>query len=448
MGNIQKFKQWLSEPVDGNVLGLFRWVFGLFMAYEAWVYYSMGLIEQGFFAPKILFKFEGFDWVHLLPQPAMVAVLAIMGVSALLVALGVFFRASCWVLALSYTFIFLQEKSYYNNHIYLFILLSVLLSTTDAHRFLVPFRWKGVRLPTITHLPRWQPFMFQFMVMIVYFYGGLTKLKGDWLFRREPIHTMLDIMPASHWMAPLIKNDAAVYILTYGGLLLDLLAPLLLWYKPIRRWALIPFIGFHLTNSQMFNDIGIFPFVMLGALFLYFETQEMPWFQRLLGKQAQPVGPVVLPVTPQWVRQTLVMFFVLQLLLPFRGFFLPNDMDWTGIGKNFAWRMKVDTRPLEEFEFTVRHPQTGQVFPVHENTYVNPSQLLLLGNDVRAIAAFARFIREEAAQQGVPDGIVNARVVVRYNGRPPQLLVRSDVDLASVSYSPFQKLDWVVPLNN
>lgn len=447
MGNVQKFRQWLSEPVDGNVLGLFRWVFGLFMAYEALVYYQMGLIDQGFFAPKILFKFDGFGWVAPVSQPFMLAVLAVMGVSALLLAFGLFFRWACWVFALSYAFIFFQEKGYYNNHIYMFILVAVLLSATHADRFLAPFREK--REGQAIHVPRWQQFILQAQVMIVYFYGGITKLKGDWLFRREPIATMADLMPPSHWMAPLLKNDFSVYLLTYGGFLLDILAPLLLWYKPVRRWALIPFIGFHLLNSQLFNDIGIFPFVMLSALVLFFETHELPWFRRLLGPAATPAsGSALSVVTREWVRNGLVVFFAFQILFPFRGHFLPNDMDWTGVARNFAWRMKVDTRPVDVFEFTVRDIRTGQVFDVEENTYVNPAQILGMSNDVRSIAAFARLLREEATARGIPNATVHARIVVRYNGRKPQLLVDPDVDLASVTYSPFQKMAWVVPLKD
>ncbi len=45
------------------------------------------------------------------------------------------------------------------------------------------------------------------------------------------------------------------------------------------------------------------------------------------------------------------------------------------------------------------------------------------------------------------NAVVKARIMVRYNGRPPQLFVNPDIDLASVSYSPFEKLDWVIPLN-
>ncbi|MBK9335872.1 MAG: HTTM domain-containing protein [Lewinellaceae bacterium] len=154
-----------------------------------------------------------------------------------------------------------------------------------------------------------------------------------------------------------------------------------------------------------------------------------------------------LSATPDWVKKSLIIFFVLQLLLPFRGFFLPNDMDWTGIGKNFSWRMKVDTRPCDTFEFTVRHPETGQIYPVQVQSFVNPAQILNMTTDARAVAAFARRVREEAARGGVPNAIVNARISVRYNGRPAQLFVKPDVDLASVSYSPFVRLDWVLPLN-
>lgn len=462
MGIIQKFKQWLAEPIDGRVLGLFRLVFGLFMAYEAYVYYRMGLIDQGLLAPKVLFKYDGLGWLHPISKPVMLAALGVMGVSGLLIAAGWFFRWACWLFALSLSFIFFQEKSYYNNHIYLFILLGILLSFTQADRFM---SWrKNAYSSGMPVVARWQQFIFQAQIIIVYFYGGITKLKSDWLFRQEPIRSMAETMPSSHLMAPFVKSEFAIYALTYGGLLLDLLAPLLLWHKQVRRWALLPFVGFHLANSRIFSDIGIFPYVMLASLILFFETREIPWLRRLVKTSAQapapkktkqkdlqtaaPILPPENPLsTPRWGAYALAVYFAFQLLFPFRGFFLPNNMDWTGIGKNFAWRMKVDTRALEAFEVTIHHPTTGQVMPVEVLTFVNQMQVLNMTLDVRSVAAFARAMKEVAAERGVPNAIVKARIMVRYNGRHAQLFVNPDVDLASVTYSPFKKLDWVIPLN-
>jgi vitamin K-dependent gamma-carboxylase len=134
------------------------------------------------------------------------------------------------------------------------------------------------------------------------------------------------------------------------------------------------------------------------------------------------------------------------LVFPFRGYFLPNPMDWTSIARNFSWRMKVDTRPIEEMAFSVVDPRTGQVSQVDIRSFVNDMQVINLAADARSVAAFARRIREEVAGQGIPNAIVKARIRVRYNGRPAQFFVDPEVDLASVKYSPFKKLDWVVPL--
>lgn len=446
----EKFKRRLSEPVDGRVLGLFRIVFGLFMAYNTYSYYKGGLIKDGLLAPHVHFKFEGFGWVDVLPEPVMVAVMGLMGVSALLMAAGLFFRWASWIFALCLAFFLFQEKSYFNNHIYLFVLLGVLLGFTDADHFLSLRRKEG----RYSAVPRWQQFILAAQVMIVYFYGGITKIKTDWLFNREPLTSLAGQFPADHWLAPLFKSDLMIFTLTYGGFLLDILAPVLLWYRPVRRWTLPLFIGFHLSNSRIFNDIGIFPFVMLAALILYFDTREIPFLRRpaqqqdLAGKKkkerAQPYVPVASPVT----RNFLIGYFAFQLLFPFRGHFLPNAMDWTGIGKNFSWRMKVDTRSVDEFRFTVQDPATGQALPVDVRSFINEMQVLNLISDVRSVAVFARFLKAEVARQGIAqNAVVKARILIRYNGRPAQLFVNPDVDLASVPYGPFEKLNWVIPLN-
>jgi hypothetical protein len=463
MGYSKRFKNWLSEPIDGHVLGLFRIIFGLFMAYEALVYYRMGLIDQGLLAPKMLFRFDGLEWLPAPSRPVLLAALSVMGISGLLIALGVWFRQACWAFAFSLSLFFFQEKSYYNNHIYLFILLGILLSFTRADHFL-SLRSQSGRYAMV---PRWQQFILQAQFMIVYFYGGLTKLKPDWLFLKEPIVSLVNTLPASHWLAPVLKNGFGINVLTYGGLLIDILAPFLLWYKPVRRWAIIPFAAFHLANSRIFNDIGIFPFVMLCALILFFETQELPWLRRLAGngksgaeqepkkqdkknRAAQPEPAATrtgaVSVASDRVKPVLLAYFAFQLLFPFRGFFLPNDMDWTGVAKNFSWRMKVDTRPVEEFAFTVEHPLTRQTMAVEVGTFANEMQIMHMANDARSVAAFARMLKKEAAAKGVPDAIVKARIRVRYNGRPAQFFVNPETDLSTVKYSPFEKMSWVTPL--
>ena len=63
--------------------------------------------------------------------------------------------------------------------------------------------------------------------------------------------------------------DWVVYSFVIGGLLLDLLVvPLLLWRRT-RLFAFVAAVLFNLINAVIF-DIGIFPWLMLGALLIFF----------------------------------------------------------------------------------------------------------------------------------------------------------------------------------
>ena len=453
-----RFKSWLSEPIDGQVIGLFRLLFGLFMVYYSYYFYKIGFITEGLLKPKVLFKYDFFEWVPLFSAPVMYTILALMGLSALLMAAGLFFRWACWVFSLCLAFLLFQEKSYYNNHIYLFILLPLLLSATHADRYftLRNIPHSELRIPYST-VPRWQQFILQAQILIVYFFGGLVKCKADWLLRLEPMQSMINQFSEQHWLAPLIRHEFNVYLFSYGGLLLDILAPFLLLYKPVRNWAWIPFVLFHLTNSQIFDDISIFPFVMLGAMILFFDKNEIPVlrslsqkkakaFKRAKQKQAETVVAEMLQ-TSVLTRNLLLGYFAFQLLFPLRGFFLPNPLDYTTIGNRFAWRVKADTRQPEEMRFTLEHPASGESSPVNIGSYLNPMQIRTLATDPRVVCDFARFLKEEVARQGVSGLVVKARIRFGYNGRPPQFFVDPDADLATVDCSPFRRMEWLVPLS-
>lgn len=455
MNLLASFKNWLNGTTDGRVLGLFRIVFGLFMTYYCLYYHQAQFIKQGLMAPAMHFKYEGFEWVGLLPEPAMRGILFAMGIAALLMTIGIWMKPATLFYAIGLSYFTLAEKAYYNNHIYLFILLCVLLAFTDADRF---FSARGNRNygPVI---PRWQIFLLQLQVCMVYFYGGLAKLSPDWLFRQEPMRTMV-----TKYMG--YDSVAAAYFLNYAGLLIDLGAPLLLFYKPLRKWGVAAYMFFNLSNSQLFDDIGIFPFVMLTALLLYFETHELPWLRNFTGsagffqepapngkrakKSTQPSVSALVPTGPAplapWLKWTLLAYWTFQCFFPFRGFFLPNPMDYTTIGNRFSWRMKIDTRTPEEVAYFVRLAKTGEERQLKIETYLNPMQIKLLTMDPRAAADFAHYLRDKGEKvSGVPPKI-RAQIKFAYNGRPAQYFVDSQIDLSTVQHTPYQKLDWVLPL--
>ena len=408
-------------------------------------YHRMGLIRDGFIAPRIHFPYELFPFLAPLPEPMMNAMLVIMMLCSVLITLGLLFRPACWVLGLFHFYFLMLDKSIFNNHIYLFVLLAFLLSVTHADHFLsLKRKAKDVK---IFRVQRWEVFILQLQFAIVYFYGGLVKLSPDWIFRMQPMKGMVAQFPDSHWMAPVLKNDFMVPFLTYGGLVFDLAIPFLLWNKRSRKWALIPLILFHLPNSQIFNDIGVFPFAMILATLLFFNTEEIPLLKGLLKKERllKITAPVLLE-WPIWVRRVVVSYVIFQLLFPFRGLFLPNPMDWTSVANRFAWRMKVHSKDIEQFQFFIQEGKDGEKQPIPANQLINPMQFMAVAHDARAAAQMARQIAVMGRQRGMKDPVVKANIKVIWNGRPPAYTVNPDVDLSKVSYSPFKRMEWVMPV--
>lgn len=439
---MEKFKNWLSAPENGTVLGVFRAFFGLMMAYQTFKYHKSGLVDVGLLQPKILFHYEGLAFLQPMPLAWMNACLLLMGVSTVLIALGLLFRPACAVLTVLHAYIFLIDKAIFNNHIYLFVLVSFLLAFTDADRF---FSVRGNRGfgPTVPH---WQVFLFQFQLAILYFYGGLAKINYDWLVRMEPLHSMLRFIPEGSTGWPgFVKYTVPEWFFSYSGVLFDLLIPFLLWYKPTRYWSLAPLLFFHLSNSTVFRDIGIFPFFSIGSTLIFFPDLKIFQPGGLLAPKTAAAA-VARPVIAPLARKILLAYFVWQLLFPFRGLFLPNPIDYSTVANRFSWRMKNHSRRVMQVNFTVEDPLSKQALQVPVNTIVNTMQMNTLGHDPRAVLEFARYVEAEAKRRGLPRPVVKAQIRIEYNGWPEQFFIDPNVDLTKVTYSPFAKIDWIVPL--
>ncbi|MBK6994068.1 MAG: HTTM domain-containing protein [Lewinellaceae bacterium] len=442
MAYINRFKSWLSEPINGFVIGLFRVFYGLFMAYEIANYLFTGMVNAFFVSPKLNFPYEGLEWLKPLPAPILTGILYIMLACAFLIMFGVIMKWAARLFAVCYLYIFLLDKCLYNNHIYLFILLAILLSFTNADQFL---SLRKRKLPGIT-VPRWQQFILAAQVMCVYFFASLIKMRGDWWTLKQPVRTIAESIPADRFLAAFYKSEVGINTMVYLGFGLDFFAPLLLWYKPFRKWAIIPFALFHYSNSRIFGDIGIFPFIMMAALILYFEMEEIPllrkWFPKLTPKNTVLATPVIGKITLTF----LLAYFTFQLLFPLRGLFLPNDLDYTTIGNRFSWRVKADSRVPSEFVFILKDPVSGKEGEINYRTMVNNVQIQAMLYDPRMIRTFAQWVHQQGIKNGIPDVLVFAKIKFSFNGRPPQYFVKPDVDMSKVPFSPFEKLDWVVPV--
>ena len=448
----------LFKPVDISFLVFFRILFGGIMLWEVYRYFTYGWISRYFIEPAVNFTYYGFSWVKPWPGRGMYIHFFVLGLAAACVMVGFFYRIAAPVFFLAFTYIFLLDQTRYLNHFYLVCLISFLMCFLPAERaFSVDaLLRRKIRSDVV---PAWTLWLLRAQVGIPFFYGGIAKLNSDWIHGGEPMRT---------WLRPLSQvagghifaADWVVYSFVFGGLMLDLfVVPLLLWRRT-RPFAFAAAVVFNLINAVIFN-IGIFPWLMLGALLIFFPPDLMRRFARAFepGKPFADAEPSQAPVRPKIIAEgsscpslfasqklvagLLAAYLAVQLVLPLRHYLYPGNVSWTEEGHNFAWHMKLRTKEGEAV-FTVTHPRTGQTWIIKSKDYLKPHQVKMTTKP-DLVVQFAHYLAEEKRREGYDNVEVRARVMVSLNGRRPQLLIDPNVDLAKeqVGLLPAR---WIVPL--
>ncbi|MFN2508193.1 MAG: HTTM domain-containing protein [Chthoniobacterales bacterium] len=418
-------------PVDNSALVFFRIAFGVLMMWEVSRYFQYGWIPKYWIEPKFLFTYYGFSWVKPWPGNGLYIHWAALGVLAFFVATGFFYRVSVALFFLGFTYCFLLDQSTYLNHFYLVCLLSFLLIFLPAHRaFSVDVRLRP-RLRTQT-APAWTIGLLRFQWAIVYFYGGVAKIAPDWL-RGEPMRAWMAARTDFPVIGRFFGEEWAVYTISYGGLLLDLLiAPLLLWRRtriPALCWVLM----FHLINARLFR-IGVFPWLGIAGATLFLSPD---WPGRLLVRllprkvapEAESLEPPGSALHQRLVLSLLSAYVALQVLVPLRHLLYPGPVAWTYEGHRFSWRMKLIDRDARA-RFYIVDDEQRKVTEVNPRSVLTRLQAGKMSARPDMILQFAHYLAATAPRLSTTPPRVQAHIIASINGRKPQLFVDQYVDLA------------------
>jgi hypothetical protein len=451
----------LFKPVDISFLVAFRILFGGVMLWEVYRYFTHGWITRYYVEPALTFPYYGFSWVKPWPGSGMYVHFFVLGLAAACVSVGFLYRIAAPVFFLAFTYFFLLDQTRYLNHFYLVCLISFLMCFLPAERaFSVDaLLRRKIRSAVV---PAWTLWLLRAQVGIPYFFGGIAKLNRDWVQGGEPMRIWLSPLTKMPALGHIFAADWVVYSFVYGGLMLDLLVvPLLLWRRT-RLFAFVAAVVFNLINAVIF-EIGIFPWLMLGALLIFFPPDLMRRFARAFmspGEEFLDTKPSQVAVTPKSIAETstglslstsqkfvaglLATYLAVQLIFPLRHYFYPGDVNWTEEGHNFSWHMKLRTKGGEAV-FTVTHPHSGQTWTIKPDDYLESHQVTKMTTKPDLVLLFGRYLAEEKRREGYENVEVRARVMVSLNGRQPQLLIDPDVDLTKeqVSLLPAR---WIVPL--
>ncbi len=396
------------KSIDNTFLALFRIAWGTCLLWQIWWYFSTDLIRTYYIDPPFHFTYLYFGWVKPWSGDWMYVHFFALAVAALCILLGFYYRLATILFFVGYTHVFLIDKCWYLNHYYLISLVSFVIIFLPAERRFAMDAWRRPNLAT-SFAPTWTLWLLRAQIGIPYFFGGVAKLNADWL-RGEPMRTWLAQSSDFPLIGSWFTQEWCVYFMSYSGLFIDLLAvPCLLW-KRTRPWALAILLMFHLMNVRLFQ-IGVFPWMMIALTLIGF-TEPDRW-RRLLPAVANPAQPSRIP---HWAAAILILFLVVQLIVPWRHWLYPGNVAFTREGHHFSWRMKLNERTVAS-KFSVLPPESGQPVPVSLVPYVMGYQESKM-RDPDMILQLAHHISDQLSAGGdrVP---VLADVTVELNGRPP-----------------------------
>jgi vitamin K-dependent gamma-carboxylase len=196
---------------------------------------------------------------------------------------GFFFRIAVFFYLSIYTYFLLIEASYYNNHYYFIALLLLIIFFTGADNYgsikylYQKYRYKKEAEP----VPVWNYFLLRFQVFLVYFVAGFVKLNFDWI-STNTYRCIMDYGTEYPKNNIFYHSNFGIYFFTFGGLLFDLIIPLLLIQKRWRMYAIPAILTFHAINAATLN-IGVFPYLMAGATLIFFRNDIIDYWKQLFS---------------------------------------------------------------------------------------------------------------------------------------------------------------------
>ncbi|CAH2075573.1 unnamed protein product, partial [Iphiclides podalirius] len=496
--NLSKIAIYMHKPKDASSLAFTRILFGIAMLFDITDERGGAAMMETWGNPSIC-HFPLLNFLQAMPMPHMALVYAGLWFG---IALGHKFRASSAIFTTCFWYLLLIEKSYWNNHSYLFGLVAFLLTFTRANCCwsVDAIRNRSVASQTV---PYWNYFILKYQFFILYFMAGLKKGTAEWL-------TGYSVRNLSeHWVFEPFKLFLTVpqidYLIVHWFVFaFDLTVAIWMMWSRTRHPAMVFCALFHLMNSRLFR-IGMFPWVCLATMPLFYpfdwpkrvsmhlngiylkckkgtckffhkfkksetnvkttkESLSLPEDDEIkaIEKEDEQTNETYLPKKVDTctnsnekiegkVNDGLYVFT--QAFLPFSHFITKGYNNWTDGLYGYSWDMMVHTWDVHSVVVKVVDndgPSELFVDPYH----FTPNGRWTRHGDM--VHQYARCLKENLLKtRQMNNGIIGAssRNISVYvdvwsslNGRFTQRMFDPKVDLLNVSWSPFAPVSYLMPL--
>ncbi len=445
---------YLHKTTKAAPIAVFRILFGILMCASMIRFWSKGWIEQLYIAPKFHFSYYGFEFVKPLGNWTYL-LFAICALSALTVALGYKYRISIIVFFLSFTYIELIDKTTYLNHYYFVSILSFLLIFLPAHVYYSIDALKNKKLQ-VTSIPQWCIDALKLVLAIVYIYAGLSKINSDWLLHAQPLKIWLRTRSDFPVLGSILHYSWVHYFFSWFGMLYDVFIVFFLLKKSTRLYAYFFVVAFHVLTRMLF-PIGMFPYIMIACTLVFFDVVLHEKIIALLRKGIQKFGIKKHGIYTsnssyeyslkglKLVQGILILFFAIQLLLPWRYLSYPGELFWTEEGYRFSWRVML-VEKVGIATFTIVDSDTGREFEIRNNDFLTTVQIKQMSTQPDFILEYAHKLRDHYIKEGIITPQVYVKCYVTLNGRLSKAFIDPTINLANEKES-FAHKKWILPFD-
>lgn len=431
-------------------LSVFRIMFGLLIFGSMVRFWSRGWIEELYIKPNYFFPFYGFEFVKPLGEN-IYWVFAICAISGLMVAFGIYYRISATMLFLSFTYVEMIDKSTYLNHYYFVSLISFLMIFLPAHAYFSVDAYRNKNLLS-DQIPRWNLDALKLFVGLTYFFAGLAKINSDWLVHALPLRIWLPAKNDTLLIGPIFNYLSVAYAFSWLGCIYDLSIPFLLLYRKTRPFAYAAVIIFHILTAILF-PIGMFPYIMISVGLIFFSAKFhgriIHALANLLRLSKDFLTPnrsyQVKPMVSGILISMFVVFFAIQLTMPFRYLLYPGELFWTEEGYRFSWRVMLMEK-AGTAQFIVKDSR-GRYVAVDNAEFLTTLQEKMMATQPDMILQYAHILRDYYKQRGFESPQVYVDSYVALNGRIGRPFIDPHTDLANERES-FKHKTWILPFHD
>ena len=451
-----KITSYFKKTTSSSVLAVYRIGFGLIMLYSILRFWNKGWIKSIYLEPKFHFKYYGFEWVQALGEWTY-ALFFLSIIFCLFITIGFKYKFSIIGFFLTFTYIELIDKTTYLNHYYFISILSFLLVFLPANaKFSID---NLLRKKSYTHIPLWTIDVIKLLLIIVYLFAGIAKINSDWLLNAMPLSIWLKSKYDIFILGDLLQKAWVHYLFSWGGMLYDITIPFLLLWKRTRFIAFCFVVIFHALTAILF-PIGMFPYIMIFSSIIFFNSN---FHDKIISIIKRPLikGNIYLNIINHKLDEKklvfkmynekiiifiISIFFIIQILIPFRYMLYDGELFWTEQGYRFSWRVMLIEK-MGYTTFTITDNNSNKKIVVNNQDFLTPLQEKQMSFQPDFILEYAHFLGDYYKSKGFSKPVVTAESYVTLNGRPSQEFIDNKINLYLQNES-FKNKSWILPLND